>query len=239
MKGWFVHSLTALGAVCGMFGLIAVAEHRAEEAILWLVVAMVLDGVDGPVARAWRVVETVPRIDGYALDLVVDFVTCIVIPVLFMHQFGMLTEGWSLLVGAFMLFTSALWMSRTDQSTEDFFFNGFPGEWNMIVPTLFLLEARPWITGVICVVLALSQFSNWKFVHPVQVRRLRPLTIGVTVVWLATILYMTADLPNHSRLGAYALVVCPAYILGLGAWRTLGAAPATAPGNAPEVARAG
>jgi len=52
-KGWFVHSFTALGAVCGMFGLIAVADGQAREAIVWLAVAMVLDGVDGPVARAW------------------------------------------------------------------------------------------------------------------------------------------------------------------------------------------
>ena len=46
-KGWFVHSFTALGAVCGMFGLIAVADGQAREAIVWLAVAMVLDGVDG------------------------------------------------------------------------------------------------------------------------------------------------------------------------------------------------
>ena len=100
---------------------------------------MVLDGIDGPVARAWAVRETVPRIDGYALDLIIDYVTCIVVPVLFLHRFECAT-GWSLYVGAFMLFTSALWMARTDQMTEDHFFNGFPCEWNMIVPTLYLLD---------------------------------------------------------------------------------------------------
>ena len=38
---------------------------------------------------------------------------------------------------------TALWMSRTDQMTEDKWFNGFPGEWNMVVPTLFLLGTPP------------------------------------------------------------------------------------------------
>ncbi len=221
-RGYLVHGFTALGAVCGMFGLIAVADGKAEQAILWLVVAMVLDGIDGPVARAWSVKENVPRIDGYTLDLVVDFVTCIVIPVVFLHQFGMLPEGWSLVIGAFMLFMSALWMSRTDQMTDDHYFNGFPGEWNMIVPTLYLLNAGPWVVGVLCVLLSLTQLTNWKFVHPIQVTRLRPLTVTVTVVWLATIIAMTYDLPNHNGAGDYLLVACPLYILGVGVWRTLG-----------------
>ena len=48
-----VHCFTALGAVCGMFGLIAVADGKDKQAITWLAVAMILDGIDGPAARAW------------------------------------------------------------------------------------------------------------------------------------------------------------------------------------------
>jgi phosphatidylcholine synthase len=235
-KGWLVHSFTALGAVCGMFGLIAVADGEPRQAILWLAIAMVLDGVDGPVARAWSVKENVPRIDGYTLDLIVDFVTCIVIPVVFMHQFGMLPEGWSLIIGAFVLFMSALWMSRTDQMTHDHWFNGFPCEWNMIVPTLFLLDAAPWVTGAVCVLLSLTQLTNWKFVHPMQVKRFRPLTVTVTVVWLATVIAMAFDLPSHNRFADYLLIACPLYIVGLGVWRTLGVRDEDVPHDGSELA---
>ena len=200
LKGWIVHCVTAFGAVCGMFGLIAVADGDAKEAIIWLAVAMILDGIDGPAARAWAVSTHVPRIDGYTLDLIVDFVTCIVIPVLFMHKFGMLPAGWSLVIGAFVLFMSALWMSRTDQMTDDHFFNGFPCEWNMIVPTLYLLQ----------------------FLHPMQVVRFRPVTVAVTITWLAVMLAMTADLPHHNDVGMAVIVACPMYIVGVGVWRTLG-----------------
>ena len=222
LKGYLVHCFTALGAVCGMFGLIAVADNQPKEAIIWLAVAMVLDGIDGPAARAWAVDVNVPRINGYTLDLIIDFVTCIVIPVLFMHQFGMLPRGWSLVIGAFVLFMSALWMSRTDQMTDDHFFNGFPCEWNMIVPTLYLLNSKPWVTGIICVALALTQLTNWKFLHPMQVKRFRPVTVTVTIAWLAIMLAMTADLPNHNEVARYFIVACPAYIVGVGVWRTIG-----------------
>jgi phosphatidylcholine synthase len=222
LKGWLVHCVTASGAICGMFGLIAVADGEPRAAVLWLVVAMILDGVDGPAARAWGVREHVPRIDGYVLDLIVDFVTCIVIPVLFLHRFGMLPPGWSLFVGAFVLFMSALWMSRTDQMTDDHFFNGFPCEWNMIVPTLYLLQVKPWPTAAICVVLALTQLTNLKFVHPMQVQRLRRVTVPVTVVWLVAVLWATAVRPDTLAVLDALLVACPVYILGLGLWRSFG-----------------
>lgn len=220
-KGYLVHCVTATGAICGMFGLIAVADKQPKAAVLWLAVAMVLDGIDGPVARAWAVKDTVPRIDGYALDLIIDYVTCIVIPVLFLHRFGMLPSGSSLYIGAFMLFTSALWMARTDQMTEDHFFNGFPCEWNMIVPTLYLLHAEPWFVAAACVVLALTQLTNIKFVHPMQVKQLRPLTVGVTIVWLAVVLFMIAVRPHAPLFGTALLIACPCYILVVGVWRTL------------------
>lgn len=222
MVGWLVHCVTALGAVCGMFGLIAVADGEPKEAILWLAVAMVLDGIDGPAARAWGVRDHVPRIDGYTLDLIVDFVTCVVIPVLFLHRFGMLPEGWSLTIGAFMLFTSALWMARTDQMTDDLFFNGFPGAWNLVVPTLFLLPVPQWFTGVACIGLSLAQLTSWKFVHPMQVRTFRPVNIAVTVIWLALILLMTYDLPSQNAAGEYLLAACVLYVAGLTVWRTIG-----------------
>ena len=75
-----------------------------------------------------------------------------------------------------MLFTSALWMARTDQMTDDHFFNGFPCEWNMIVPTLYLLHASEWFAAFACVVLCLTQLTNIKFLHPMQVRLFRPVT---------------------------------------------------------------
>ena len=220
-KGWLLHCFTASGAVCGMLGIIAVADKQPREAMLWLVVAMVLDGVDGPVARHWCVRENVPRIDGYTLDLIVDFVTCIVVPVLFLHQFKMLPEGASLYLGAGVLFMSALWMSRTDQMTSDHWFNGFPCEWNMIVPTLYLLRTNPWIVAIACVVLSASQMTNWKFVHPMQVRRFRPITVSFTVAWMAAVLLMTAKYPSRPVIGSVLLVICPLYILGIGAWRTM------------------
>jgi phosphatidylserine synthase len=73
------------------------------------------------------------------------------------------------------------------------------------------------------VALALTQLTNWKFVHPMQVRRFRPLTVTVTVVWLASVLWMTAESPGSKpAVGTALLIACPLYIVGIGVWRTVG-----------------
>jgi hypothetical protein len=65
-----------------------------------------------------------------------------------------------------------------------------------------------------------------------QVRRFRPLTVSVTVLWLATVLWMTAESRSnvlvssypHGKpaLGTALLIACPLYIVGIGVWRTIG-----------------
>ena len=235
--------MTAFGAVCGMIGLISVSEHNAKAALLWLVAAQVLDGVDGPVARRWAVQESVPRIDGYILDLVIDYVTCVVLPVLFMYQFNLMPQHAALVLGAFLLFSSALWFSRTDMMTEDKWFNGFPAVWNLVMPTLFLVmkgnaqpsELNQWINLVVCLVLALTQLTNLKFVHPIQVRKFRLVTISFFVAWLAVMTWLTIILPGQiNALSRFVLVIPGLYQLGLMAWRTF-VAPQTSGPSAQRV----
>src|SRR3954452_18135030 len=193
-RGWLVHCTTALGAVCGMMGIISISDHNAKAALLWLIAAQVVDGIDGPVARAWNVQTSVPRIDGYILDLIIDFVTCAVVPIVFMYEFNMMPEHTSLAVGAFLLFSSALWFSRTDMMTADHWFNGFPAVWNLVIPTLFLLggtvpsELNEWVNLTVVVVLALTQPPTLKFVQAIQVHKARTTTITLCLAWLGAML---------------------------------------------------
>ena len=43
--------MTAFGAVAGMISLQAVIDGRYRDALLWLLAAQILDGLDGPIAR--------------------------------------------------------------------------------------------------------------------------------------------------------------------------------------------
>ena len=83
---WAVHGFTATGAVLALLALLAVDRHDWTAAMLWLFAALVVDGVDGTLARAAHVKTVAPRIDGDALDLVIDYLGYVFVPALFMLE---------------------------------------------------------------------------------------------------------------------------------------------------------
>ena len=187
---WAVHVLTGTGVIVGMLGLHAVIGGHARAAILWLVAALVLDGIDGPLARKLDVRVRIPTIDGNALDLVIDYFTCTIVPVAFLDRFGVLPDDFVAPIGFTILLVSALWMARTDQETPDGWFRGFPAEWNVIVPTLFLVGANRWVNAAICVALCVLTLTRVQFPHPVSVTRRRPVTLTFFALWLGSMVWL-------------------------------------------------
>src|SRR5687768_38121 len=55
MFAWLVHAFTAGGVVLALLALLAIEQQRWVEALAWLAVAGVVDGVDGALARWARV----------------------------------------------------------------------------------------------------------------------------------------------------------------------------------------
>ena len=75
-----VHIFTAMGAGLALLALLeAVREHWAAM-FAWLGLALVIDGLDGPIARRLNVEAVQPNWSGEVLDLVVDFVTYVFVP---------------------------------------------------------------------------------------------------------------------------------------------------------------
>ena len=81
VRAWALHSFTGLGVVVGLFALTAVFSGHPAAAVGWMLVAVLMDGLDGPLARSWGVAEALPEIDGCTLDTVVDYFNCVVVPV--------------------------------------------------------------------------------------------------------------------------------------------------------------
>ena len=55
--------------------------------------ALVVDGVDGPLAREFKVAEVLPRWSGETLDLIVDFTTYVFVPAYAIAASGMLPKA--------------------------------------------------------------------------------------------------------------------------------------------------
>jgi len=233
--GWLIHVFTSLGIMAGFFGVVSVLDHSPRAALLWLMAAMIIDGLDGPIARRYDVGRVVPQIDGNSLDLMIDYVTCVVAPALFIHEFFLLPHRYNLsLIGVFLILTSSLYvMSNKNIQTEDKYFAGFPSMWNLVATILFVLQSRQWVNVVVVAVLVLVSFVPVKFIHPIRVRDFRKITIPVLIVWLTALIYATwviggepfrlaeFGLPIGVEIAQVLVYLGLFWILGVGIWRTI------------------
>ncbi|MSW20815.1 MAG: hypothetical protein F2873_07945 [Actinobacteria bacterium] len=205
-----------------MLALQAVLERRATPAMLLLLATQVIDGIDGPMARAANVKERVPLIDGYVLDLVIDFVTCVVVPIAFIYQFHLLPSAFSLALLGLAVFSAAIWFSRTDMMTEDHWFRGFPATWNLVAPTLYLLHASRVAGAVVVIVLSLASLTDIPVPHPVRVVWMRGFTLPCTVLWLTALVVEVIAKSHSPQVLRGFLLLGPLCFVGLSAARMLG-----------------
>jgi phosphatidylcholine synthase len=172
-----VHVFTALGAGIALIALLeAVREHWAAM-FWWLAVALVIDGIDGPIARRLDVVRLQPNWSGEVLDLVVDFVTYVFVPAYAITASGLLLPLAAPLLGAGIAVSGALYFADRRMKAEDNHFRGFPGLWNIAAFYLFLLHLPPALSSLGIAVLIGLTFAPFHVIHPVRVVRLRWLTL--------------------------------------------------------------
>ncbi|MEZ5790659.1 MAG: phosphatidylcholine/phosphatidylserine synthase [Nitratireductor sp.] len=194
-----VHILTASGAFFAFLSIVATAEKDFTKAFLWLGVALAVDGIDGPLARKLEVKKWWPFWSGDMLDAVIDYVTYVMIPAFILYQSGLMGKYFSFTAAAIIVITSAIYYADTRMKTEDYGFKGFPVCWNMVVFTLFIVSPSEILSFVFVCIAAVLTFVPVIFVHPVRVKILRELTLGVFAVWAAgglLALYHGLDAPH-------------------------------------------
>ena len=218
--GYVLHVLTASGAAAGLVALQAVFNGEWRQALLWLIVCQVLDGLDGPIARKIDVTIHAPRIDGHILDLVVDYLTCVVVPVALLASLELLPLRFEIWVAGAIFITSALWFARIDQETDDHWFNGFPAAWNIVVPTLLILDANKATKQLVILFLCGLSLSKVQFPHIVRVTKFRPVTLSVAFIYFVALTWLSAQYPDGPSWVKPILVIAPLYIVGLSIWKT-------------------
>ncbi|HSA99845.1 MAG TPA: CDP-alcohol phosphatidyltransferase family protein, partial [Anaerolineales bacterium] len=183
---WSVHLFTATGAVWGLLTLLAVFEQNWRGAILWIIIAMFVDGFDGMLARWFHVKEYAHQVDGALLDNIIDYLNYVVVAALILIKAPNLLPPGFAMAGAFsVLLTSAYQFTQVDAKTDEqsFFFKGFPSLWNFLVLYMMLLRLNPWINLTALVVCNVLVFVPVKYLYPSRNTRLRRLTLILTYLY--------------------------------------------------------
>ena len=178
-----VHLLTATGAVFAMLAMLAAVDGQWDLMFLWLVVAFIVDGIDGPLARKFDVKSNAPEFDGVLLDLIIDYLTYVFIPAFALFKSGLM-DGWTGWFAIIVItFASAMYFADARMKTKDNSFSGFPGCWNMVVLVIFALEPNFWISLGMVTTLSVAMFLPLKFIHPVRTERWRMISLPIAGAW--------------------------------------------------------
>ena len=178
-----VHLLTLSGAVLSLAAIIAASAGDWPRTFALLGLALIVDGIDGPLARRLDVAETLARWQGAILDLVVDYQTYVFVPAYIVYAAGLMPAGLGFIAAAVICVTSGFHFADRHSKTPDQFFRGFPAVWNLVVFHIMALSLSPPVALILVAACAVATFLPVAFVHPLRVVRLRAATLGVTLVW--------------------------------------------------------
>ena len=175
-----VHILTACGAALALLALLAAARGDWPLMFLWLGVALVVDAIDGPLARAANVAELVPRWSGDTLDLVVDYTTYVFVPAYAVAASGLMPDALGGPgSGRHRGHRHALFRRPRDEDNRQFLPRLSGGVEPDRVLSACCCGPRPVVAAATIALFAVLTFVPIRFVHPFRVRRLRTLTVAL------------------------------------------------------------
>ncbi len=216
LKAYGVHLFTATGAVFAMLALLEAVQGDWAMMFLWLVVAFVVDGIDGPLARRYHVKQNARTIDGVLLDLIIDYLTYVFIPAFALFQSGLL-PGWTGWIAIIVItFTSVLYFADTRMKTTDNSFQGFPACWNMAAVVIFATSPDFWVILGIVAFLAVAMFTPLKFIHPVRTERWRVVSLPVSFLWTGLAGWAAWTNFDQPHLVTWALILTSLYLVSVG-----------------------
>lgn len=209
-----VHVFTGLGAVCAFLATLAVIAKSWEQVFFWLAVAFVVDGLDGPMARALDVGERLKRFSGERLDLVVDYLTYVFVPVLALRFADFLPGTFGLVLCCAILLSSLFHFADVDSKSDTNHFVGFPAVWNIVAFYIFAFAPSASWVGIIVIGFVVLTFVPVHVVHPVRVKDWRAATLAVFVTGgLATINVLWTGLPANTALQLVLVAILLYFII--------------------------
>jgi phosphatidylcholine synthase len=215
MAAWGVHLLTASSAPAGLLAILATIRGDIGTAFLWMAYTLGVDAIDGTLARAVRVKEVVPFVDGSRLDDVVDYFTYVIVPMFFVVQTGIVTPPVAIPVASLVLVASGYGFSQTAAKTPDHFFTGFPSYWNVVAFYLYVLRWPPAAAAAVLTILAILVFVPLRYAYPSRMTELQAPTIILGLAWAAVLLWALFHFDDAPRSVMTWSLVYPAYYVAI------------------------
>jgi len=220
LLAWGVHIFTASGVIVGLLALVAIVDRNFRAALLLNFVAVLIDTVDGSLARIVRVKEVLPDVDGRMLDYVIDFINDVLVPTLLLYEAGLLPSSVRLVCCGAILLVSCYHYTNLKAITDDFRFRGFPAMWNFVVFYVFVLGLNPVLNVVIIAVICCLHFTPIDFIYPTRTIRFKKLTFSSVLLLAVVNLTILIQHPVRNSTLLFISLVIIGYLTAISLYQT-------------------
>lgn len=204
-----VHLFTAIGSILAFWSLLLIVQGDLQTSLFVMALAVVIDSVDGTLARKADIKTYAPYIDGALMDNIADYLNWVFLPVFWAYTFLEIP----FFAGSVVLFLSLLGFSHKQAKTDDNFFRGFPSYWNIVILYLYLLGANAWVSAAFMLILAILVILPVKFLYPSRTPKWKKTTLLLSIPYVIIIFFMLYHLRETPFWLTLASFYYPAYYI--------------------------
>jgi phosphatidylcholine synthase len=216
VRAYLVHVYTASGIAFAFLAATEIASAGPDARLVFvlLVIAVLIDATDGPLARRWEVKRWAAAIDGRTIDDIIDYLTYTFLPLLLVWRMGWLPDPAALWIVPALVASLFGFANVVAKDEAAGYFLGFPSYWNVIAFYLGIWyhQISPWWNAAIVVLFTALTVLPVRFVYPNLAPRpwRMPLIVG-GAVWLGVLLYMLIDYPDVPAWLVWLTVAYPGF----------------------------
>ncbi|XCB29371.1 phosphatidylcholine synthase [Arcanobacterium hippocoleae] len=226
IKAWGVHAFTLSGLFFACLAVLAMGDGEFKWMWLWLGIAMIVDAVDGTMARKACVQEVVPWFDGGIVDIAVDYLTWTFIPAVFMYlALPLGPKPVAMVMMITVVVSSMFCYANKNWKSTDYYFVGFPAAWNIVAAILWVLKFNAVVNVSVVIVLAILTLVPTYYTHPFRVKKYMAINIAAVIAWIISMGTMIAIFPNTSLPAAIVFWVTGIWFMATGVIRTIANRP--------------
>ena len=192
IPAFFVHLFTGSGIIFSFFALVNIIEGNKLQTFMFLGIALVIDIVDGTLARKYKTEIFFPNIDGKTLDTIIDYINYIFIPCIMLYKFNYLHQNFTIILPIIILCISLYSYTNTKLMDSSFSYVGFPSIWNIVILYLEILSFDQFINLLIISFFIFLKFIPFKVFHPMRYKKLKKINILLLfgILFTSTILLL-------------------------------------------------
>lgn len=221
--GYAVHLFTALGILPVFLAMAEICSPAPDPRLvfLYLAIQVLIDALDGPMARAVDIKRSVPKIDGRSIDDLVDYLSYTFVPLMLVWRMGWVPQPAAAWVVPAMVASLFGFANKGAKDEQAGFFLGFPSYWNVVAfyAGLWHAAAGPWPGAIVIVALTILTVLPVRFIYPNLAPRpwKWPIMIGA-VTWTAVLVWMALDYPRTDPRIVTASLAYPAFYVFVSVW---------------------